>query len=110
MNTNGGQKRPEKDQPWNQTFSEDRDEHGNLSRVKLRRQSHNHNMITAVLVTLIIVIALVSLIYGLTKQSAAGNGTNNHQTTVATSQQAHSKKNPQFPAVRRLKNRNPLLS
>lgn len=93
MNTNGDHKRSDEDQPWNQTFSEDRDEHGNLSRVKLRQQSHNHNMITIVLVTLIIVIALVSLVYGLTKQSAMGSGSNHH-VTVAMSQPS-SKKNPQ---------------
>ncbi|MFD1125887.1 LysM peptidoglycan-binding domain-containing protein [Lentilactobacillus raoultii] len=92
MNTNGDHKHSEEDQPWNQTFSEDRDEQGHLSRVKLRQQSHNHNMITVILVSLIIIVALVSLIYGIAKQSAAGNRSTNHHPIVAMPQQAHSKK------------------
>lgn len=91
MNSNGDHKRSDEDQPWNQTFSGDRDEHGNLSRVKLRQQSHSHNMVTIILVTLIIVIALVSLVYGIAKQSAVGKS-DHDQSTVTVSQQDNSKK------------------
>ncbi len=43
MNSNDEHKKTGEDQPWNQTFSEDRDENGNLSRVKLRKQSQSHH-------------------------------------------------------------------
>ncbi|KRL23370.1 LysM peptidoglycan-binding domain-containing protein [Lentilactobacillus kisonensis] len=72
MNTNNPQKKTDDDQPWNQTFSEDRDENGNLSRVKLRKESQNHHLITIVLAAIIIIVALVALAYGLIRQSAMG--------------------------------------
>ncbi len=92
MKTNGQHNRPESDQPWNQTFEEDRDEHGNLSRVKLRKQSQSHNLITIILVTLIIVVALVALVYGLTKQSASGKGATNQSAVTVSSQKNVKKK------------------
>ena len=73
MNSNDEHKKTDEDQPWNQTFSEDRDENGNLSRVKLRKQSQNHHLITMVLAALIIIVAVVALVYGLVRQSAMGN-------------------------------------
>lgn len=73
MNSNDEHKKTDEDQPWNQTFSEDRDENGNLSRVKLRKQSQNHHLITMVLAVLIIIVAVVALVYGLVRQSAMGN-------------------------------------
>ncbi|KRL09152.1 LysM domain-containing protein [Lentilactobacillus otakiensis] len=73
MNSNDEHKKTDEDQPWNQTFSEDRDENGNLSRVKLRKQSQNHHLITIVLAALILIVAIVALVYGLVRQSAMGN-------------------------------------
>lgn len=72
MNSNDEHKKTDEDQPWNQTFSEDRDENGNLSRVKLRKESQNHHLITIILAALIIIVALVALAYGLIRQSAMG--------------------------------------
>lgn len=73
MNSNDEHKKTDEDQPWNQTFSEDRDENGNLSRVKLRKQSHNHHLITVILAALIILVAVVALVWGLVRQSAMSN-------------------------------------
>ena len=73
MNSNDEHQKNNEDQPWNQTFSEDRDENGNLSRVKLRKQSQNHHLITVVLAALIIIVAVVALVYGVVRQSAMGN-------------------------------------
>lgn len=73
MNSNDEHKKTGEDQPWNQTFSEDRDENGNLSRVKLRKQSQSHHLITGILAALIIIVAVVALVYGLVRQSAMGN-------------------------------------
>lgn len=73
MNSNDQHKKTDEDQPWNQTFSEDRDENGNLSRVQLRKQSQNHHLITIVLAALILIVAIVALVYGLVRQSAMGN-------------------------------------
>lgn len=56
--------------PWDQSFGDDRDDQGNLSRTKRHRQSHNNRLITIVLVAIIILIAVGSLIYGLARQSA----------------------------------------
>ncbi|ORN32210.1 hypothetical protein FAM23279_02271 [Lentilactobacillus parabuchneri] len=75
MKSNDEQHKTDQDQPWNQTFSEDRDENGHLSRVKLRKQSQNHHLITVVLAALIIIVAVVALVYGLVRQSAMGNDT-----------------------------------
>ncbi|MFT8907834.1 MAG: SAG1386/EF1546 family surface-associated protein [Lentilactobacillus diolivorans] len=93
MNTNSEHKKTEEDEPWNQTFSGDRDENGNLSRVKLRQQSHNHNLVTITLVALIIMIALVALIYGIAKQSAMGKGGSQQaDSSVRVTSQISSKK------------------
>ncbi|GHP12753.1 peptidoglycan-binding protein [Lentilactobacillus fungorum] len=70
MNTNDPHKRSDDDQPWNQTFSEDRDENGHLSRVQLRKESQSHHLITIILVALISIVALAALAYGLIRQSA----------------------------------------
>ncbi|MCH5461361.1 LysM peptidoglycan-binding domain-containing protein [Lactobacillus sp. LC28-10] len=56
--------------PWDQSFGDDRDAQGNLSRTKRHRQSHNNRLITIILVAIIILIAVGSLIYGLARQSA----------------------------------------
>ena len=88
------QKPSEENEPWNQTFSEDRDENGNLSRVKLRKENNNHNMITIVVVALIIIISLVALAYGMFKQNAMGKNDGGNSSSVTMVSQSDSKKNP----------------
>ena len=56
--------------PWDQSFGDDRDDQGNLSRTKRHKQSHNNRLVTIILVAIIILIAVGSLIYGLARQSA----------------------------------------
>ncbi|GAY73047.1 LysM domain [Lentilactobacillus kosonis] len=89
------EKPSEEKEPWNQTFSEDRDEDGNLSRVKLRKENSNHNLITIIVVALIVIISLIALTYGMFRQNAMGrndNG-NTNSSSVAMISKAESKKN-----------------
>ncbi|GAX02897.1 hypothetical protein IWT140_00495 [Secundilactobacillus pentosiphilus] len=81
--------------PWDQSFGDDRDEQGNLSRTKRHRQSHNNRLITIILVAIIILIAVGALIYGLARQSAMNKPDNSmsvsSEQTSAVSQ-THRKK------------------
>lgn len=56
--------------PWDDSFSNDRNQEGNLSRVELRRQKGNFKLILAVLISIIALIAIFSLAFGMSKQSS----------------------------------------
>lgn len=71
--------------PWDQSFADDRDDQGNLSRTKRHRQSHNNRLITIILVAIIILIAVGSLIYGLARQSAMNKPDNSMSVSEQTS-------------------------
>lgn len=34
--------------PWDSSFADDRDDQGNLSRTKMRRQNHSNTMVTII--------------------------------------------------------------
>ncbi|KIO95727.1 hypothetical protein N624_1841 [Levilactobacillus brevis] len=48
--------------PWDSSFADDRDDQGNLSRTKMRRQNHSNTMVTVILIAIIVVIAAASLV------------------------------------------------
>lgn len=81
--------------PWDQSFADDRDDQGNLSRTKRHRQSHNNRLITIILVAIIIIIAVGSLIYGLARQSAMNKPDNSmsvsSEQTSSASATSHKK-------------------
>ncbi|WP_395389443.1 SAG1386/EF1546 family surface-associated protein [Fructilactobacillus frigidiflavus] len=56
--------------PWDDTFSDDRNQDGNLSRVELRKQKGNFKLILAVLISIVALIAIFSLAFGMSKQSS----------------------------------------
>ncbi len=105
MKSDEHQKHSDETQPWNQTFTEVRDEHGNLSRVELRKKSQGHNLITIVLVTLILAIAIAGLTYGLVKQKALGQMQSRNEASVKVVNQVNSKKKSSSakPTVKKVK-------
>lgn len=76
--------------PWDQSFADDRDSQGNLSRTKRHRQSHNNRLITIILVAIIILIAVGSLIYGLARQSAMNKPDNSMAVSSEQTSQSSS--------------------
>lgn len=74
--------------PWDQSFADDRDDSGNLSRTKRHRQNNNNRLITIILVAIIIIIAVGSLIYGLARQSAMNKPASSDTETSLTSQKS----------------------
>ncbi|WP_429970872.1 LysM peptidoglycan-binding domain-containing protein [Fructilactobacillus sp. Tb1] len=67
--------------PWDDSFSDDRDEQGNLSRVKLRKQKGNFKLILAVLISIVALIAIFSLAFGMSKQSSIQQTTSSKKVT-----------------------------
>ncbi|WP_288529126.1 LysM domain-containing protein [uncultured Secundilactobacillus sp.] len=61
--------------PWDQSFADDRDDQGHLSRRKRHRQTNNNRLVTIVLIAIIVLIAVGSLIYGLARQSSMNRPT-----------------------------------
>ncbi len=78
--------------PWDQSFADDRDDQGNLSRTRIRRQNHGNTMVTVILVAIIIVIAVASLVYGLARQSAVNKPENQSTEQVADGSSSSSSK------------------
>ncbi|GLB46891.1 peptidoglycan-binding protein [Philodulcilactobacillus myokoensis] len=73
--------------PWDQTFNSARNHDGHLSRVKLNRENHHNNLITVILVSIIIVIALVSLFFGIAKNISNSRGSSvaqSHPSSVSS--------------------------
>ncbi|WP_252895242.1 hypothetical protein [Fructilactobacillus florum] len=47
-----------KSEPWDESFSDDRDNKGNLSRIELRKSKSNFRIILLVLISVVIIIAI----------------------------------------------------
>lgn len=60
--------------PWDDSFSDNRNQDGNLSRIELRKQKGNFKLILAVLISIVALIAIFSLAFGMSKQSSIQNG------------------------------------
>lgn len=90
MNSDNQKKKD--DQPWNQTFNEGRDENGNLSRMQMRKENKSHNLLTVGLIVIIGLIALASIVYGLSRQTALGQNESKASSSVQSSSVVSSKK------------------
>lgn len=64
MDKNGDKK------PWDDSFTDDRNQEGNLSRMAKRKQKGNFKLILAVLISIIALIAIFSLAFGMSKQDS----------------------------------------
>ncbi|QCZ48399.1 peptidoglycan-binding protein [Levilactobacillus brevis] len=92
--------------PWDSSFADDRDDQGNLSRTKMRRQNHSNTMVTVILIAIIVVIAAASLVYGLARQSAVNRPQNTEKVAASSSSSSsHSAKASSIHKRRQLRRR-----
>ncbi|MHA8137924.1 LysM peptidoglycan-binding domain-containing protein [Lactobacillaceae bacterium Scapto_B20] len=68
-------------EPWNQTFNDAKDDDGNLSRTKLRKQNKSNSLISIILISAIILIAAIALLFGVMKSTGDGSSGDNASDT-----------------------------
>ncbi|WP_054656871.1 hypothetical protein [Apilactobacillus ozensis] len=79
-------------EPWNETFEDYRDKDGNLSRSKMRKQNHSNKVTTIILVTIIAMIALFALAFGMLKsQMVVKVSLQKNASSISVSSYSHHK-------------------
>ncbi|MHA8263013.1 LysM peptidoglycan-binding domain-containing protein [Lactobacillaceae bacterium Melli_B3] len=79
-------------EPWNQTFNDAKDDEGNLSRTKLRKQNKSNSLISIILISAIILIAAIALLFGVMKSTGDGSGGDNASDTATKVQSVSTSK------------------
>lgn len=81
--------------PWEKTFSDDqdKDQEGNFSRTRRRKQNSYHTMFTTILVVAIIALASAPIIYWVNHQSSFNHPTDTEQVADSSSSKKKSSAN-----------------
>ena len=71
QNTNSNENKNQEETPWDRTFTDDRDESGNLSRVRARKMKSNKNLYYFIILAALVLAIFIPLVIGAISNNAS---------------------------------------